>query len=45
MSCIGLVMVVQSHFLSQDFAIDHKFSMGLRSGDFQAYLTQLIFVS
>ena len=32
MASVGLVMVVQ--FCNQDFLIDHKFSMGLRSGEF-----------
>ena len=31
---ISLVMVVQSHFCNQDFLIDHKFAMRLRSGEF-----------
>jgi len=31
---ISLVVVVQSNFCNRDFLIDHKFSMGLRSGEF-----------
>jgi len=32
---LQLGRVVQSNFCSRDFVIDHKFSMGLRSGKFQ----------
>jgi len=31
---ISLVMVVQSNFCNRDFLTDHKFSMGLRPGEF-----------
>jgi len=34
MASISLVMVVQSNFCNRDFLIDHKFSMGLRWGEF-----------
>jgi len=34
MASISLVMVVQSNFCNRDFLIDHKFSMGLISGEF-----------
>jgi len=34
MASISLVMVVRSNFCKRDFLIDHKFSMGLRSGEF-----------
>jgi len=34
MASIGLVMVMQSNFCNRDFLTDHKFSMGLRSGEF-----------
>jgi len=34
MASISLVVVVQSNFCNWDFLTDHKFSMGLRSGEF-----------
>jgi len=34
MASISLVMVVQPNFCNRDFVIDHKFLMGLRSGEF-----------
>jgi len=34
MVSISLVMVVQSNFCTRDFLTDHKFSMGLWSGEF-----------
>jgi len=33
MASISLVVVVQSNFCNRDFLVDHKFSMGLRSGE------------
>ena len=45
MASISLVMVVWSNFCNRDFLIDHKFSMGLRSGVFPANLSYLIFAS
>jgi len=45
MASISLVMVVQSNFCNRGFLIDHKFSMGLRSGEFPGQSITLNFAS
>jgi len=45
MASISLVMVVRSNFCYRDFLTDHKFSMGLRSGEFPGQTIAFNFVS
>jgi len=45
MASISLATVVQSNFCDRDFLTDHKFSMGLRSGEFPGQTITFNFAS